>query len=59
MIYHFWCKFTVPRLSSLWQEFSSIGTFERGSTAVATAEEQLLEHDAILDDIKANLANIK
>lgn len=29
--------------------------FEKGSTAVATLEEQLIERDAILDDIKASL----
>lgn len=33
--------------------------FEKGSTAMVILEEQVIEHDAILDDIKASLIKEK
>lgn len=37
------------------REPSTLVRFEKGSTAVATSEEQLLERDIVLDDVKTNL----
>lgn len=44
-----------PLQSSIWERPPQLTKYNRGQTPVSTVEEQLVERDAILDDLEAHL----